>query len=161
MHDVRLKILDKRIGSTFPVPEYATSGSAGMDLHACLSTPLTLSAGDCQLVGSGIAIHLADPGLMALVVPRSGLGHSQGLVMGNLTGVIDSDYQGEIKVSCWNRGHQPITINPGDRVAQLLVTPVLQVHWQVVEDFDHKSQRGVNGFGHTGVKTVRTGSRQA
>ena len=155
MRNVRLKILDKRIGSTFPVPEYATDGSAGLDLHACLPEPLELAPGMCRLIGSGIAIHLEDTGLMALIVPRSGLGHTRGLVMGNLTGVIDSDYQGEIKVSCWNRGKEPIMINPGDRIAQLLVTPVLRVHWQVVNDFNFESQRGTNGFGHTGVVSTK------
>ena len=146
---VELKILDPRVGTEFPLLEAATQGSAGADLRACLDAPLELEPGQCELIGTGIAIHLADPGLAAMILPRSGLGHKHGIVLGNLVGLIDSDYQGELKVSCWNRGGQPFRIEPGDRIAQLVVVPVVPVRFDVVDDFA-ASVRGAGGFGHTG-----------
>jgi len=146
---LEIKILDPRIGRDLPLPTYATPGSAGLDLRACLDAPLTLAPGRAELVRTGLAIHLADPGLAAVILPRSGLGHRHGLVLGNLVGLIDSDYQGELKVSCWNRSSEPFTIQPGERIAQLVVVPVMQVELEVVEDFA-ASERGVGGFGHSG-----------
>jgi len=151
MLDVELKILDPRLGDTIPLPEAATTGSAGMDLRAALDAPLTLAPGDSALVPSGIAIHIGDPGWCALIVPRSGLGHKQGLVMGNLVGVIDADYQGPLMISCWNRGREPVTIGVGDRIAQLLLVPVAQARLNIVADFA-PSARGAGGFGSTGIK---------
>lgn len=149
--DIEVKILDPRIGNSIPLPQAATPGSAGMDLRAALDQPLTLAPGDTALVPSGIAIHIGDPGWCALIVPRSGLGHKHGLVMGNLVGVIDADYQGPLMISCWNRATQPITINPGDRIAQLLLTPVAQARLNVVSEFA-PSERGAGGFGSTGIQ---------
>jgi dUTP pyrophosphatase len=146
---LRVKILDRRIGAEFPLPAYATSGSAGLDLRACLDAPLTLEPGKAELIPTGIAIHLEDQGLAAVVLPRSGLGHKHGLVLGNLVGLIDSDYQGQLMVSCWNRAREPFTIRPGDRIAQLVVVPVVQVALEVVESFED-SARGAGGFGHSG-----------
>jgi dUTP pyrophosphatase len=146
---LRVRILDARLGREFPLPAYATSGSAGLDLRACLSAPLLLGPGSAELIPTGLAIHLADPGLAALIVPRSGLGHKNGIVLGNLVGLIDSDYQGQLMVSCWNRSAAPFTVNPGERIAQLLVVPVVQVQLEVVEDFA-ASARGAGGFGHSG-----------
>lgn len=146
--DVRL--LDPRFGHEWPLPEYATGGSAGLDLRAALDDVLDLAPGDAALVPSGLAIHLADPGLAAMLLPRSGLGHKQGLVLGNLVGLIDSDYQGPIKISCWNRGQSSIRIEPGQRIAQLVVVPVVQVKLRPVDDFE-TSDRGEGGFGHSGV----------
>ncbi len=151
MLDVELKILDPRLGDSIPLPEPATAGSAGMDLRAALDAPLTLAPGDSALVPSGIAIHIGDPGWCALIVPRSGLGHKQGLVMGNLVGVIDADYQGPLMISCWNRGRAPVTIGVGDRIAQLLLVPVAQARLRIVDEFA-PSVRGIGGFGSTGVK---------
>lgn len=151
MLDVELKILDPRLGDTIPLPEAATAGSAGMDLRAALDAPLVLQPGDSALVPSGIAIHIGDPGWCALIVPRSGLGHKQGLVMGNLVGVIDADYQGPLMISCWNRGREPVTIGVGDRIAQLLLVPVAQARLKIVADFA-PSARGAGGFGSTGIK---------
>jgi len=151
MLDVELKILDPRLGNSIPLPEPATTGSAGMDLRAALDAPLTLAPGDSVLVPSGIAIHIGDPGWCALIVPRSGLGHKQGLVMGNLVGVIDADYQGPLMISCWNRGREPVTIGVGDRVAQLLLVPVAQARLNIVDEFA-PSVRGAGGFGSTGIK---------
>lgn len=151
MLDVALKILDPRLGDTIPLPEAATAGSAGMDLRAALDVPLTLAPGESALVPSGIAIHIGDPGWCALIVPRSGLGHKQGLVMGNLVGVIDADYQGPLMISCWNRGRDPVTIGVGDRIAQLLLVPVAQARLNIVADFA-PSTRGAGGFGSTGIK---------
>lgn len=148
--DVELKILDPRLGHVIPLPEPATAGSAGMDLRAAIEAPLTLQPGESMLVPSGMAIHIGDPGWCALIVPRSGLGHKHGLVMGNLVGVIDADYQGPLMISCWNRGTQPYTIAVGDRIAQLLLVPVGQVRLNVVQEFA-PSQRGEGGFGSTGV----------
>lgn len=147
MHRIDVKILDPRLRES--PPHYATPGSAGLDLRACLEAPVTLAPGDTVLVPTGIAIHLADPGLAALILPRSGLGHKHGIVLGNLVGLIDSDYQGEIMVSTWNRGNVPFTLNPLDRLAQLVVVPVLQVAFNVVDAFD-SSHRGEGGFGSTG-----------
>ena len=146
---VELKILNARIGTDFPLPKRATAGSAGLDLRACLDVPLDLGPGDTKLIPTGIAIHLNDPQLAAVIIPRSGLGHKHGVVLGNLVGLIDSDYQGELMISCWNRGAQPFRVEPGERIAQLVVVPVVQVEFEVVEDFA-ASQRGSGGFGHTG-----------
>ena len=146
---LRVKILDRRVGTEFPLPAYATSGSAGVDLRACLDAPLDLQPGRAELIPTGMAIHLEDPGLAAVILPRSGLGHKHGVVLGNLVGLIDSDYQGQLMVSCWNRGREPFTIRPGDRIAQLVVVPVVQVALEVVESFED-SARGAGGFGHSG-----------
>jgi dUTP pyrophosphatase len=146
---VELKILDQRIGAEFPLPEAATGGSAGVDLRACLDETLVLNAGATELIGTGIAIHLDDPGYAAMILPRSGLGHKHGIVLGNLVGLIDSDYQGELKVSCWNRGKESFRIEPGDRIAQLVIVPVVPAQFEVVGEFT-ESERGAGGFGHTG-----------
>lgn len=147
---VELRRLDARLGDSIPLPAYATGGSAAMDLRAAPENAVTLAPGDSALIPTGLAIHIGDPGWCALILPRSGLGHKHGLVLGNLTGLIDADYQGPLMISCWNRGRAPFTIQPGDRIAQLLVTPVARVAWRVVEDFA-ASERGVGGFGSTGV----------
>lgn len=146
---LKVRILDARIGTAFPLPAYATAGSAGLDLRACLDGPLTLEPGRAQLIPTGLAIHIEDPGLAAVILPRSGLGHKHGIVLGNLVGLIDSDYQGQLMVSCWNRGQEPFTVQPGERIAQLVVVPVVQVALEVVEDFTG-SARGAGGFGHSG-----------
>ena len=146
---IKLRILDPRIGSEFPLPRHETSGSAGMDLRACLPAPLTLSPGRAELIPSGISIFIEEPGFAAMLLPRSGLGHKHGIVLGNLVGLIDSDYQGPLMVSCWNRGSEPFTINPGDRIAQLVIVPVVQVDFEVVEDFA-STARGSGGFGSSG-----------
>ena len=150
MIDVELKILDPRMGKDIPLPAYATAGSAGMDLRAAIETPLTLEPGQSELVPSGLAIHIGDPGWCAVILPRSGLGHKHGLVLGNLVGLIDADYQGPLMISCWNRGRLPYTMQPGDRIAQLVFMPVAQARLNVVESFD-PSARGDGGFGSTGV----------
>ena len=147
---VELKRLDARLGDSIPLPAYATDGSAAMDLRAAPEGAVTVSPGDSALIPTGLAIHIGDPGWCALILPRSGLGHKHGLVLGNLTGLIDADYQGPLMISCWNRGREPFTIQPGDRIAQLLLTPVARVAWRVVEDFA-ASTRGAGGFGSTGV----------
>ncbi|WP_319244889.1 dUTP diphosphatase [uncultured Propionivibrio sp.] len=147
MHRIDVRLLDHRLKET--PPHYATAGSAGLDLRACIEGPLKLNPGETQLIPTGLAIHLEDPGLAAIILPRSGLGHKHGIVLGNLVGLIDSDYQGEIMVSAWNRGKDAFTINPLDRIAQLVVIPVLQVAFDVVDEFD-ASTRGVGGFGSTG-----------
>jgi len=147
MRKLDVKILDERLRSQ--LPSYATSGSAGLDLRACVPEPLTLKPGDTALIPSGMAIHLDDPGLAAVVIPRSGLGHKHGIVLGNLVGLIDSDYQGQVFVSCWNRGREPFVLNPMERIAQLVVVPVVQVELNVVESFE-ESARGAGGFGSTG-----------
>jgi dUTP pyrophosphatase len=149
MQKIQLKILDNRIGNEFPLPQYATAGSAGLDLRACLSSALQLAPGATHLIPSGIAIHIADPKLAAVILPRSGLGHKHGIVLGNLTGLIDSDYQGELLISTWNRGAEPFTIQPGERIAQLVIVPVIQAQFEVVSDFADSS-RGSGGFGHSG-----------
>lgn len=149
MLPVELRILDKRLGDSIALPTRATEGSAGLDLRACLQDPLTLEPGQSELVPAGFAIHIADPGYAALILPRSGLGHKHGIVLGNLVGLIDSDYQGEIMISCWNRGRDAFTIEVGERIAQLVVVPVKQVEFKIVEEFP-QSARGAGGFGHTG-----------
>jgi len=146
---LKVRILDARIGSEFPLPAYATEGSAGLDLRACTPAPLTLAPGRAELVPTGLAIHLDDPSLAAVILPRSGLGHRHGIVLGNLVGLIGSDYQGQLMVSCWNRGAEPYSITPGERIAQLVVVPVVQVELEVVADFV-SSARGAGGFGHSG-----------
>lgn len=147
MHRIDVKILDKRLRDN--PPHYATPGSAGLDLRACIAAPLLLAAGQTTLVPTGMAIHLADPGLAAMILPRSGLGHKHGIVLGNLVGLIDSDYQGELMVSVWNRSQESFTLHPLDRIAQLVVVPVLQVGFNIVDEFD-ASKRGEGGFGSTG-----------
>lgn len=149
MTPIELKILDPRVGSEFPLPAYATPGSAGLDLRACLDAPLTLAPGDTQLLPTGMAIHIKDPGLCATILPRSGLGHKHGIVLGNLVGLIDSDYQGQLMVSCWNRGATSFTIEPGERIAQLVILPVVQAQFTLVNEFD-QSERGEGGFGSSG-----------
>ncbi|PRB82673.1 dUTP diphosphatase [Pseudomonas sp. MYb185] len=149
MHALQARILDPRLGQQWPLPAYATEGSAGLDLRALLNAPLTLEPGQTTLLPTGLAIHIADPGLAAMILPRSGLGHKHGIVLGNLVGLIDSDYQGELMVSCWNRGQQSFTIEPGERIAQMVLVPVVQASLQIVSEFDD-SQRGAGGFGHTG-----------
>ncbi len=149
MQKIQLKILDPRIGTEFPLPDYATDGAAGMDLRACLDEAVILKPGDAHLVPTGMAIHVADPSLAAVILPRSGLGHKHGIVLGNLVGLIDSDYQGQLFVSCWNRGQGEYTVQPGERIAQLVFVPVVQAAFEVVDEFE-SSQRGVGGFGHTG-----------
>ena len=146
MKQIELKILDARIGNEFPLPEYATPGSAGLDLRACLDAAIELAPGDTQLIPTGLAIHIADPGLCATILPRSGLGHKHGIVLGNLVGLIDSDYQGQLMVSVWNRGNTTFTIQPGERIAQLVFMPVVQASYNIVDDFD-TSERGEGGFG--------------
>ncbi|MEH6567336.1 MAG: dUTP diphosphatase [Halopseudomonas sp.] len=149
MHALQAKVLDPRLGDEWPLPAYATTGSAGLDLRAMLQQPLQLLPGETQLLPTGLAIHIADPGLAAMILPRSGMGHKHGIVLGNLVGLIDSDYQGQLMVSCWNRSDTAFTINPGERIAQLVLVPVLQARFEIVEEFDD-SQRGAGGFGHTG-----------
>ncbi|KPJ67578.1 MAG: deoxyuridine 5'-triphosphate nucleotidohydrolase [Coxiella sp. DG_40] len=149
MKTIKLKILNKRIGKKFPLPKYATSGSAGLDLCACIDKQLMIFPGKVELIPTGIAIHIADEYTAAVVIPRSGLGHKHGIVLGNLVGLIDSDYQGEVMISCWNREREPFTINPGDRLAQLIIVPIVRAKFEVVDSFDF-SDRGVGGFGHTG-----------
>ena len=146
---IDLKVLDKRIGDTFDMPDYQTSGSAGMDLLACLDEPLTIQPGDTELIPSGIAVYIRDPSLAAVLLPRSGLGHKKGLVLGNLVGLIDSDYQGQVFISCWNRGKESCVIEPGMRLAQMVFLPIQQVNFNLVESFE-ESDRGEGGFGHTG-----------
>ena len=149
MKKLQVRILDPRVGQDIALPAHASAGAAGLDLRACLDAPLVLEPGETHLVPTGIAIHLGDPGLAAVLLPRSGLGHNHGIVLGNLVGLIDSDYQGEVKVSVWNRGHHPFTIEPGDRIAQMIVVPVVQVEFEVVADFE-ASARGAGGFGSSG-----------
>ena len=150
MTRIDYKILDPRIGVEFPLPAYATSGSAGMDLRACLDDAITLLPGETTLIPTGLAIHIGDPSLAAVILPRSGLGHKHGIVLGNLVGLIDSDYQGQLMISCWNRGKEIFTMQPGERIAQLVFVPVVQVALQSVEEFD-QSHRGEGGFGHSGT----------
>jgi dUTP pyrophosphatase len=149
-HVLQVKVLDPRVGKEFPLPHYATPGSAGLDLRACLDAPLTIAPGETHLIPTGIAIHLDDPRLAAVLLPRSGLGHKHGIVLGNLVGLIDSDYQGQVMVSCWNRGSAAFTIAPGERIAQMVIVPVVQVKFEVVEQFT-ESHRGAGGFGSSGT----------
>ena len=151
MRSIELKILDSRVGDSIPLPHYATDGSAGLDMRACIDDPLTVAPGETVLVPSGLAIHIGDAGLAAVLLPRSGLGHKHGLVLGNLTGLIDSDYQGQVFVSIWNRGSKSYEIEPGERIAQMVFVPVEQVTFDIVEEFDN-SDRGEGGFGHSGQK---------
>jgi dUTP pyrophosphatase len=146
---IKVRILDPRLGTEFPLPEYATPGSAGVDMRACLDAPLVLEPGQTELIPTGMAIHIDDPGLAAVLLPRSGLGHKHGVVLGNLTGLIDSDYQGQVFISCWNRGASAFTVAPGERIAQMVILPVVQVRFDVVESFE-ESKRGAGGFGSSG-----------
>lgn len=150
MKHIQLKILDSKIGQTIPLPEHATDGSAGVDLRACLDEALVVKPGETHLIGTGISIHIGNPGYAAMLLPRSGLGHKHGIVLGNLVGLIDSDYQGELKVSCWNRGDTEFTVKPGERVCQMIIVPVIQAEYEIVKEFD-ESDRGEGGFGHTGT----------
>ncbi len=150
MRTVKTVILDPRLGTEFPLPGHATAGSAGIDLRACLEQPLTLAPGETELLPTGMAIHIDDPALAAMILPRSGLGHKHGIVLGNLVGLIDSDYQGQLMVSCWNRGNTIFTIQPGERIAQLILVPVVQAQLEIVESFI-TSDRGAGGFGHSGT----------
>lgn len=150
MKKLQVKILDPRIGHEFPLPSYATPGSAGMDLRACVEESLELQPGQTTLIPTGLSIHIEDPNLCAMLLPRSGLGHKHGVVLGNLVGLIDSDYQGPLMVSCWNRGQEPFTINPGERLAQMVLVPVVQADFEIVDDFT-ESDRGEGGFGHSGT----------
>lgn len=149
MQNIQLRILDPRVGKEFPLPEYATDGSAGLDLRACVDEHIHVDPGETHLIPTGIAIHIGDPGLAAVLLPRSGLGHKHGIVLGNLVGLIDSDYQGQVFVSCWNRGQEHFSIQPGDRIAQMVFVPVVQAKFDIVDEFD-ASQRADGGFGHTG-----------
>ncbi|MBE2210912.1 MAG: dUTP diphosphatase [Xanthomonadaceae bacterium] len=150
-HTLQLKVLDARFGDEWPLPSYATAASAGLDLRAALDAPLLLAPGDAALVPSGISVHIADPALCAVILPRSGLGHKHGIVLGNGTGLIDADYQGPLMISVWNRGREAFTMQPGDRIAQLVLLPVVRATLQVVDEFE-ASARGAGGFGHTGVQ---------
>lgn len=149
LHSVQIKIVDPRLGDSIPLPTYATEGSAGLDLRACLERPLTLEPGQTELIPTGLAMYVANPQYAAMILPRSGLGHKHGIVLGNLVGLIDSDYQGQLMVSCWNRGQEAFTIEVGERIAQLVIVPVLQPDFDIVSEFT-LSQRGAGGFGHTG-----------
>ncbi|MGB3727192.1 MAG: dUTP diphosphatase [Glaciecola sp.] len=151
MKQVAIKILNPRVGTDIPLPTYATDGSAGVDLRACIDAPLTLSPGQTELIPTGIAIHMKSKDMAATILPRSGLGHKHGIVLGNLVGLIDSDYQGQLFISCWNRGQDTFTIEPADRIAQLMFIPVIQPEFEVVDEFE-KSERGEGGFGHSGRK---------
>jgi dUTP pyrophosphatase len=148
-HPVQVKILDKRVGTTFPMPSYATHGSAGLDLRACLDQPLSLQPQSTVLIPTGLAVYIADPNLAGLILPRSGLGHKHGIVLGNLVGLIDADYQGELQISCWNRSQEAFTIQPGERIAQFVIVPVVQAEFQIVDDFK-ATDRGTGGFGSSG-----------
>ncbi|MEE8512946.1 MAG: dUTP diphosphatase [Acidiferrobacterales bacterium] len=150
MRCIELKILDPRVGDSIPLPHYATDGAAGLDMRACIDAPLAIAPGDTELIPTGLAIHVRDPGLAAVLLPRSGLGHKHGLVLGNLTGLIDSDYQGQVFISCWNRGSKRYEISPGERIAQMVFIPVEQVQFNVVDEFED-SDRGDGGFGHSGM----------
>jgi dUTP pyrophosphatase len=149
MQKIQLKILDSRLGTEFPLPHYATDGAAGMDMRACIDAPLVIAPGETRLIPTGLAIHIQEPGLAAMLLPRSGLGHKHGIVLGNLVGLIDSDYQGQVFVSCWNRGGEIFTIQPGERIAQMVIVPVVHAEFEVVKEFT-ASERGAGGFGHTG-----------
>jgi len=149
MQTIQLKILDPRLGNEFPLPQYASAGAAGMDLRACVDGALELNPGETQLIPTGMAIHIEEAGLAAILLPRSGLGHKHGIVLGNLVGLIDSDYQGQVFVSCWNRGAEPFTVQPGERIAQMVIVPVVHADFEVVREFT-ETERGEGGFGHTG-----------
>jgi len=149
LNPVQIKILDPRLGTEFSLPDYATAGSAGMDLRACLDEAVTISPGETRLIPTGFAMHMENSGMAAVILPRSGLGHKHGIVLGNLVGLIDSDYQGQVYVSCWNRSDSEFVVEPGARIAQMVFLPVVQARWELVNDFD-SSDRGGGGFGHTG-----------
>lgn len=151
MKKIQLKILDARLGQAFPLPAYATNGSAGLDLRACMTETLQLSPNQVTLIPTGLAIYIAQPDIAAVILPRSGIGHKKGIVLGNLIGLIDSDYQGELKISCWNRGQDKFIIEPGDRIAQLMFMPIVRAQFDIVSEF-LESERGQSGFGHSGVK---------
>ena len=146
---VQLKVMDPRVGNEFSLPEHATEGSAGVDLRACLDAPMEIAPGQTELIPTGMAVHIKDPGLCAMILPRSGMGHKHGIVLGNLVGLIDSDYQGQLFVSCWNRGRESFLIEVGERIAQLMILPVVRASFEIVEDF-HETGRGEGGFGHSG-----------
>lgn len=150
MRSIELKVLDPRLGDSIPLPHYATDGSAGLDMRACIDEPVTVNPGETVLVPTGLAIHISDASLAAVLLPRSGLGHKHGLVLGNLTGLIDSDYQGQVFISCWNRGSKSYEVQPGERIAQMVFVPVEQVRFSIVDEFDD-SARGAGGFGHSGT----------
>jgi len=150
LRSIELKILDARVGDSIPLPHYATGGSAGLDMRACIDEAIVVAPGETALVPTGIAIHVADPGLAAVLLPRSGLGHKHGLVLGNLTGLIDSDYQGQVFISCWNRGSKSYEVQPAERIAQMVFVPVEQVKFRIVDEFE-QSDRGADGFGHSGT----------
>ena len=150
MRSVELKILDERVGDSIPLPHYATGGSAGLDMRACIDEPLTVEPGETVLVPTGLAIHIGDASIAAVLLPRSGLGHKHGLVLGNLTGLIDSDYQGQVFISCWNRSANSYDVQPGERIAQMVFVPIEQVRFSIVDEFDD-SDRGAGGFGHSGT----------
>ncbi|HBS41342.1 MAG TPA: dUTP diphosphatase [Oceanospirillales bacterium] len=149
MQKLQVKILNPRIGNDIPMPQYATAGSAGLDLRACIDSAITIAPGETHLIPTGLAIYIEDPGLAGLILPRSGLGHKHGIVLGNLVGLIDSDYQGELMVSCWNRGQKEFTLEPGERLAQYVLVPVVQASFEIVDDFT-ETERGAGGFGHSG-----------
>lgn len=149
---IQLKVLDKRIGDTIPLPEYATDGSAGLDLRACIDEKIIIKPQESKLINTGLSIYIADPTLAAIILPRSGLGHKHGIVLGNLVGLIDSDYQGELLISCWNRSDKEFEINEGERLAQLVIVPVKQCHFEIVNEFHNATIRGAGGYGHTGKK---------
>ncbi|MFV1972442.1 MAG: dUTP diphosphatase [Thiohalobacterales bacterium] len=149
MQKIQLKLLDPRLGDEFPMPHYASAGAAGMDMRACVDGPLEINPGETQLIPTGMAIHIEETGLAAMLLPRSGLGHKHGIVLGNLVGLIDSDYQGQVFISCWNRGSEPFTVQPGERIAQMVIVPVVHADFEVVADFTG-TERGAGGFGHTG-----------
>ena len=150
MRSIELKILDSRLGDSIELPHYATDGSAGLDMRACIDEPLTVEPGETELIPTGLAIHIGDASLAAILLPRSGLGHKHGLVLGNLTGLIDSDYQGQVFISCWNRSSKSYEVQPAERIAQMVFVPIEQVHFNIVEEFDD-SDRGAGGFGHSGT----------
>ena len=150
MRSIQLKVMDDRVGAAIPLPRYATDGSAGLDMRACIDDALVVAPGDTVLVPTGLAIHIGDPSLAAVLLPRSGLGHKHGLVLGNLTGLIDSDYQGQVFISCWNRSQKAYEIQPGERIAQMVFVAVEQVRFELVQEF-HESERGSGGFGHSGT----------
>jgi dUTP pyrophosphatase len=149
MHRIQLRVLDERLGNEFPMPHYATDGAAGMDMRACVNSELEIAPGETHLIPTGLAMHIDEPGLAAMLLPRSGLGHKHGIVLGNLVGLIDSDYQGQVYVSVWNRGKESFTVQPGERIAQMVIVPVVHAEFEVVEEFT-ASSRGEGGFGHTG-----------
>ena len=161
MKNIQIKLIDERLGKAFPLPEYATEGSAGLDLCACIDNELTIQSGETVLIPTGFAMHIDDNAYAAMLLPRSGLGHKHGIVLGNLTGLIDSDYQGQVFVSCWNRSDDAFTINPGDRIAQMVIVPVVQASFEFVDSFT-ETNRGAGGFGHTGVSqdTVSNDTRE-